>query len=43
VTRVGHRRDAYRILVRGCERKIPLGRPRRRREGKIKMDVKEIG
>ena len=41
--RVGYRRDAYRVLVREFEEKRPLRRPRRRCEGKIKMDLKEIG
>jgi hypothetical protein len=33
----------YRILVEGSEGKRPLGRPRRRWEDNIKMDVREIG
>jgi hypothetical protein len=32
-----------RILVRKPEEKRPLGRPRRRWVGNIKMDLKEIG
>jgi hypothetical protein len=43
VARMGDRRDAYRILVRKSEGNIPLGRPRRRCEGKINMDLKELG
>jgi hypothetical protein len=37
------KRNAYRILVREPEGKIPLGRPRRRWVGSIKMDLREIG
>jgi hypothetical protein len=37
------RRSAYRVLVRKPERKIRLGRPRRRREDNIKMDLQEVG
>jgi hypothetical protein len=37
------KRTAYRILVEKPERKRPLGRPRRRREDSIKMDLREIG
>jgi hypothetical protein len=33
----------YRVLVGKPEGKRPLGRPRRRWEGGIKMDVREIG
>jgi hypothetical protein len=33
---MGDRRDAYRVLVGRPERKIPLGRPRRRWEDNIK-------
>ena len=43
MARVGERRGAYKVLVREYEGKIPLGRPRLRCEGKIKMDLKEIG
>jgi trimethylamine:corrinoid methyltransferase-like protein len=32
-------RSAYKILVEKPERKGPLGRPRRRLEGKNKMDI----
>jgi hypothetical protein len=35
---MGEKRNAYRILVRK-----PLGRPRRRWEDNIKMDLREIG
>jgi hypothetical protein len=36
-------RDVYRVLVGGPERKRPLGRPRRRLEDNIKMDLRDIG
>jgi hypothetical protein len=32
-----------RVLVGKSEGKRPLGRPRRRWEGNIKMDLKEVG
>jgi hypothetical protein len=35
--------NAYRILVGKLEGKRPLGRPRRRWENNIKMDLREIG
>jgi hypothetical protein len=35
--------NAYRILVGKPERKRPLGRPRRRWEDNIRMDLREIG
>jgi hypothetical protein len=35
--------DVYRILVRRPEVKRPLGRPRRRWEDNIKMDLREVG
>jgi hypothetical protein len=31
------------VLVENSERKRPLGRPRRRWEDNIKMDIKEVG
>jgi hypothetical protein len=37
------KRNAYRILVGKPEGKKPLGRPRRRRVGNIKMYLREIG
>ena len=40
---MGGRRGAYIVLVRKPEGKRPLGRPRRRREGNIKMDLQEVG
>jgi hypothetical protein len=36
-------RGVYRGLVGKPERKRPLGRPRRRWEDKIKMDLQEVG
>ena len=36
-------RNAYRVLVGKPEGKGPLGRPRRRWENNIKMDLKEVG
>jgi hypothetical protein len=43
VEHVRERRDVYRILVGKPERKRPLGRPRRRWENTIKMDLQEVG
>ena len=43
VARMGEMRDIYRDLVGKPERKRPLGRPRRRWEGNIKMDLQEFG
>jgi hypothetical protein len=36
-------RGAYRALVRKPEGRRPLGRPRRRWEDNIKMDLREVG
>jgi hypothetical protein len=36
-------RNVYRVLVGKPEGKRPLGRPRRRWEDGIKMDLREIG
>ena len=36
-------RSAFKILTGTPARKKPLGRPRRRWEGNIRMDLKEIG
>ena len=36
-------RNAYRVLVGKPERNRPLGRPRRRWEDNIKMDLREVG
>jgi hypothetical protein len=43
VALMGERRDVYRGLVGKPEGKRPLGRPRRRREDNIKMDLQEVG
>jgi hypothetical protein len=40
---MGEGRGTYRVLVGRPEGKIPLGRPRRRCEDNIKMDLGEIG
>jgi hypothetical protein len=40
---MGEGRGAYRVLVGRPEGKTPLGRPRSRWEGNIKMDLWEIG
>jgi hypothetical protein len=39
----GEKRNAYRVLVGKPEGKRTLGRPRRRWEENIKMDLREIG
>jgi hypothetical protein len=43
VARMGEGRYVYRVLVGKPEGKRPLGRPRRRWEDGIKMDLGEIG
>jgi hypothetical protein len=40
---MGERRGAYRALVGKPEGRRPLGRPRRRWEDNIKMDLLEVG
>jgi hypothetical protein len=40
---MGKRRGVYRRLVEKPEGKRPLGRPRRRWEDNIKMDLQEVG
>jgi hypothetical protein len=40
---MGEGKGAYRVLVGRPEGKRPLGRPRRRWEDNIKMDLREIG
>jgi hypothetical protein len=40
---MGQRRGAYRALVGKPERRRTLGRPRRRWEDNIKMDLREVG
>ena len=41
--RMVDRRGVYRVLVGKPEGKRPLGRPRRRWEDSIKMDLQEVG
>ena len=43
VARMEKFRNAYRVLVEKPESKRPLGRPRRRWEDNIKMDLREVG
>ena len=43
VARMEQSRNAYIILEGKPEGKRPLGRPRRRREDNIKMDLREVG
>ncbi|KAJ4451496.1 hypothetical protein ANN_02959 [Periplaneta americana] len=43
VALMGGSRNAYRVLVGRPEGKRPLGRPRRRWEDNIKMDLREVG
>jgi hypothetical protein len=43
VARMGEGRGVYRVFVGWPEGKRPLGRPRRRWEDNIKMDLREIG
>ena len=40
---MGERRGVYRVLVGKPEGKRPLGRPRRRWEDNIEMDLQEVG
>jgi hypothetical protein len=40
---MGEGRGVYRVLVGRPEGKRPLGRPRRRWEDNIKLDLREIG
>jgi hypothetical protein len=42
-TEMGERRGAYRTLVGKPEGRRLLGRPRRRWEDNIKMDLREVG
>jgi hypothetical protein len=42
VARIGETRNAYKIFIGNPEGKRPLGRPRRRWEGNIKVDLREI-
>ena len=43
VARMGEKRGLYRVLVGKQEGKKPLGRPRRKWEDNIKMDLQEVG
>jgi hypothetical protein len=43
VSLIGEMRSSHNTLAGKRERKKPLGRPGRRLEGNIKMDVREIG
>jgi hypothetical protein len=40
---MGEERKVYKVLVGKLEGKRPLGRPRRRWEDRIRMDLREIG
>jgi len=40
---MGERRGVYRVLMGRPEGKRPLGRPRRRWEDNIKVDLQEVG
>jgi hypothetical protein len=43
VARMGEKSNVCRVLMGKAERKRPLGRPRRRWEDGIRMDLREIG
>ena len=43
VARMGEERGVHRVLVGKPEGKRPLGKPRRRWEDNIKMDLQEVG
>jgi hypothetical protein len=43
VARMGEGRGVYRVLVWKPEGKRPPGRPRRRWEGNVRMDLEEVG
>jgi hypothetical protein len=43
VARMGEERGVHMVLVGNPEGKRPLGRPRRRWEDNIKMDLQEVG
>ena len=43
MARMAEGRGVHRVLVGRPERKRPLGRPRRRWEDNIKMDLQEVG
>jgi hypothetical protein len=42
VARIGERRHGYIILIGKHEGKRPLGRPRRRKEDNIRIDLREL-
>jgi hypothetical protein len=42
ITRIGEKRNAYSNLMGKPEGKRPLGRPKRKWENNIKMDIREI-
>jgi hypothetical protein len=43
VARMGEERTVYKVLVGKPEGRSPLGRPRRRLENGVRMDLREIG
>jgi hypothetical protein len=43
VSRMGEKRNAYRLLVGKLERRRPLGRLRRRWLDNVRMDIVEVG
>ena len=43
MARMGEERGVHRVLVGKPEGERPLGRPRRRWENNIKMDLREVG
>ena len=43
IARMGEGRGVHRVLVGKPEGKRPVGRPRRRCEDNIKMDLQEVG
>ena len=43
MARMEEGRDVHKVLVGKLEGKSPLGRPRRRWEDNIKMDLQEVG
>jgi len=43
VAHIQERKGVYRVLLGKPEGKRPLGRPRRRWEDNIKMDLQEVG
>jgi hypothetical protein len=43
VARMGEERGVHGVLVGEPERQKPLGRPRRRWEDNIKMDIQDVG